>query len=200
MVFITDILISQDVFRKKFVCALDSCKGACCWEGDFGAPLEEYEVQWLRENINSLQPFLTVEGWELIQESGVCMYYPQMEKMGTPLRPDGSCAYLVFESSGKARCGIQMAFESRADGLQKPISCHLFPLRILEEPQINFVAINYEQWDICSAGCSRGESMGIPVFRFSKDALIRRFGLSFYSELERVYLEMTEDASPDDLI
>ena len=197
MVYVQDVLVSKDVFQKNFVCALNSCQGACCWEGDFGAPLEESEVQWLSENIDSLQPFLDLDGWELIRNSGVGVYYPQMERTGTPLRPDGSCAYMVFGSTGIAQCGIQMAFESRADGLQKPISCHLFPLRILEEPQLGFVAINYEQWDICSSGCTKGESLSVPVFRFIKDALIRRFGLSFYKEMERIYLELSEDISMD---
>jgi hypothetical protein len=198
MIIVEDVLVSDDVFQKEFVCALDSCKGACCWDGDFGAPLENVEVQWLQQNIDNLMPYLDPDGFELIQTAGVGIFYTDMDKIGTPLRPDGSCAYMIKDSQSKARCGIQMAYEEGEVGLQKPISCHLFPVRILEEPHHNFIALNYEQWEICGAGCRNGESLGVPVFRFVKDAIIRRFGKPFYDELERIYSELTEVYSQDD--
>lgn len=183
MYFIKDVLVSDGVLEARFACNTSSCKGACCWEGDFGAPLDPEEVQTLAAIYPSIKPFLSPEGCAVIEENGSSAYYPDMEKAGTPLIQGGACAYMVIDASGIAACGIEKAWQAGVTDFQKPISCHLYPVRVLSHPEQHFEAINYDRWDICKAACTRGADEGITLIAFVKDALIRRYGADFYEEL-----------------
>lgn len=183
MYFIKDVLVSDGVLEAQFACNIGACKGACCWEGDFGAPLDPAEVDTLAAIFNDVKPFLSLDGISAIESMGTSVYYPDMGKAGTPLIDGGPCAYLVFEPSGVAHCGIEKAWRAGMVDFQKPISCHLYPIRVLEHPAQSFEAINYDQWDICSAACSKGQKEGISLISFAKDALIRKYGADFYDEL-----------------
>ncbi|MBI5914832.1 MAG: DUF3109 family protein [Bacteroidetes bacterium] len=184
MVLVQDILVSDEVLREHFRCNLNACKGACCWEGDFGAPLESEEMETLEKIYGRIKPFLRQEGIEAIDNQGLYVYYANLKGYGTPLLEGGACAYLTFEKNGVAKCGIEKACEAGITTFKKPISCHLYPVRVSKNEAAGFEALNYDQWDICSAACTAGKKEKLPVFRFVKDALVRKYGEDFFAELE----------------
>lgn len=184
MIIIDEILIQDQVLEKKFVCQLDKCKGACCWEGDYGAPLTADEVDHIAEALEQIWPYISEEGRQVIKEKGAHHYYKSYNEQGTPLMDDGRCAYMNKDENGIAQCAIEQANSAGLSAFQKPISCHLYPLRIKSDPHTGFQMINYEHWDICNPACLSGTELDVPVFAFVKDALIRKFGLAFYEKLE----------------
>lgn len=186
MVVIGDILVSDEVVSEKFVCNLNACKGACCWEGDFGAPVTEEEKQILDDIYLSVKPFLSAEGQEVLEKIGKYTYYKQVDEWGTPLLNNAACAYLTYSELGIAQCGIEKAYLAGATHFKKPISCHLYPIRVKNEIA-GYEWLNYEQWNICSAACSLGKDLKVPVFQFVKEALIRKYGAAFYEDLDAYY-------------
>jgi hypothetical protein len=186
MVVIGDILVSDEVVSEKFVCHLNACKGACCWEGDFGAPVSEEEKQILDDIYPSIKPFLSVEGQEVLEKEGKYTYYRQVKEWGTPLLKNAACAYLTYNELGIAQCGIEKAYNAGATSFIKPISCHLYPIRVKSDIA-GYEWLNYEKWDICHAACTLGKELKIPVFQFVKEAIIRKYGILFYEELLAYY-------------
>lgn len=182
MLIVQDKIISEDVIEKAFICNLNACKGACCWEGDFGAPLEMEEIEKLNEIIDEVRPYLSQEGLDVIKKKGVFDFYKEENEFGTPLLENGACAFMTKDEKGHAQCGIEQAYNDGKVNFKKPISCHLYPIRVTELPEYD--ALNYDRWDICSAACTLGEKEQVPVYRFLKEALIRKYGDSFYEELE----------------
>ncbi|MEZ5040699.1 MAG: DUF3109 family protein [Saprospiraceae bacterium] len=184
MLVISDILVSNDIVEEQFVCNLNACKGACCWEGDWGAPLEAAELLLLGEIYDQIEPYLNPEGKAVLQEEGLFTYYEEAKEYGTPLLKNGACAYLVYDELGIAKCGIEQAYLDGATDFKKPISCHLYPIRVDENKETGFEALNYDKWDICSAACQLGKKEQVPVYKFVKEALIRKYGEDFYRELD----------------
>lgn len=184
MLLIGEVLVSDDIIQKQFVCNLNACKGACCWEGDFGAPLEEEECSTLEAIYDQLDSYLLPEGRAAIQEQGPHTINPETGGAATPLLPDGPCAYLTYDDDGIAKCGIEKAWQAGAVDFQKPISCHLYPVRVVRGGDDSFEGLNYDQWDICSAACSLGKTLQVPVYQFVKDALVRKYGEDFFEELD----------------
>ena len=172
---------------EKFHCQLTACKGACCYEGDFGAPLLDEEREILEQIQNNLEPFLSAESITILESQGSSKYYRGMQSWGTMLQKDGSCVYMYKNAEGIAGCSIEKAYQAGAVNFQKPVSCHLYPVRVKENKAQGFVACNYDRWDICQAACSFGKDQKMPLYRFVKDALIRRFGESFYEQLDAAY-------------
>jgi len=164
---------------------LDKCKGACCWEGDYGAPLEEEEIDILEQELESILPFLDEEGKKEIQQKGFFKYFKGLKKNGTALLPDGRCAFLTMDN-GIAKCGIEKAHESGATQFKKPISCHLYPIRVKKQPANGFEVLQYDRWDICSAACKLGDEKKVKIYQFLKDALIRKYGKEFYEQLDHM--------------
>ncbi len=187
MLIIDEVLISEAVFTERFVCNLGKCKGVCCIEGDYGAPLEDAERQTLERIYEDIKPFLRPEGRAVLAEQGLYVLYKDEQAYGTPLLEDGACAYLTFDEQGIALCGIELAWKAGHTDFRKPISCHLYPIRIKRNESRNFEAINYEEWDICSDACSLGKELKMPVFRFLKEALVRKYGQAFYEQMEEAY-------------
>lgn len=185
MLLIQDILVSDEIIEEQFVCNLNACKGACCWEGDFGAPLTTEELHTLETIYDDVKPFLTAEGRDSIKNKGLFTYYKEAKEYGTTLMENESCVFVSYDKLGIARCGIERAYKAGATGFKKPISCHLYPIRIAENRKSGFVGLNYDQWDICSTACELGKKEQMPVFRFVKEALIRKFDRDFYDELEK---------------
>ena len=181
---IQDILVSDSLIREAFACQLDKCKGACCKEGDYGAPLDEEEVQAIHQMIPTLRQYLEPEGLMAIDEHGPVQYFSEPGFHGATLREDGSCAYMVTDAVGIAHCGIEKAWADGAISWQKPVSCHLYPVRVKKIEHMNFEALNYDRWDICAAACQNGKELGIPIYQFVKDALIRKYGEAFWNELD----------------
>jgi len=184
MILIEDILISEDVIKKEFACNLSACKGACCIEGDFGAPLQDKEVLLISQFLEEVMPYLPRKSQEYIKSKG---YYTENEdKTGyeTELMPDGACVFMGRDELGITYCGIEKAQLAGDIEYKKPISCHLYPLRATKNELTGFEALNYDIWDICSAACTQGEKQEIKIYEFVKTALIRAYGESFYEELE----------------
>ncbi|MDQ3142237.1 MAG: DUF3109 family protein [Bacteroidota bacterium] len=192
MIAIQDKLVSEDIIEEYFICALDQCKGACCWEGDLGAPLQDEELKILDEIYPVIKDLLSVESQDLIENGKGYLYFDELKGFGTRLHRNGPCVYLTYEESGMARCGIEKAWELGRIDFQKPISCHLYPIRVIENKAQGFTAVNYDRWDICSSGCQLGERHKLPLHQFVKKALIRKFGESFYEELEAAALHIQE--------
>ncbi len=190
MFLIREILVSHEILQHRFVCNLSACLGACCWEGDWGAPVEDYEQTILTNVRESLRPYLTRDGNELIDEQGSYVYYKEPKKMGTPLLANGHCAYLNLDSGGCASCGIETAHRDGAIDFKKPISCHLYPIRHQVESEKSFQALNYDEWDICQPACTLGKTLDLPLYEFAKEAIIRKFGVAFYEDLEAAAAEL----------
>ncbi len=177
-------LIHAELLEKKFVCDLKTCKGACCVEGDSGAPLDPDEVQWLEAHYLDLLPYLDAEGRSIVQQSRAQVHAVHGEV--TPLKSDQACIYSTRNELGILQCGIEQAYLSGRTDFIKPISCHLYPIRVSKDPAVSWEALNYDRWDICNPACNLGEKLKIPVYQFLKTALIRKYGESFYKELEEL--------------
>lgn len=183
MLIIEDrVIVSDDVIREQFVCQLEACRGACCWEGDYGAPLEESELETLQAIFPLVRPYLRPDGIAAIEAQGTAVYVERAGIHATTLVENQACAYMTIDQQGVAHCGIEQAYNEGVVDFKKPISCHLYPIRV---EQLRFhEALNYDRWDICSAACTNGEALAVPIYRFVKEALIRKYGEDFYAQLE----------------
>ena len=180
MLQVEDKLVSSDLASEMFACDLSRCKGACCVEGDLGAPLEEEELAILAEIYPKVKPYLREQGIAAIEEQGTHVR-DFTDGDSTPLVRGRECAYAIFDEKGVALCGIEAAYEAGEIEFRKPISCHLYPIRITQTR--HFEALNYDRWHICSPACSRGKAEGIKVYEFLREALIRKYGEEFYENL-----------------
>ena len=190
MIQIDDKLISEDLFSEEFVCNLAKCKGICCVEGDAGAPLDEDETKILDKIYPKIKSYLRPEGIQAIEEQGT--YTLDFEgDLVTPLVNNAECAYVIFDEKGYTKCAIEKAYEDGVINWQKPISCHLYPIRITEYS--NFSAINYHEWDICSDACTLGKELGVKVYQFLKKPLIRKYGEDFYQTLSEAAEEWEKE-------
>lgn len=194
MLIIEDVLISDDVVQEAFICNLTACKGACCWEGDFGAPLEAAELDTLKHIYKDVKPFLTEAGIRAIQKQGTYTYFEDAEDFGTPLIDGGACAYMTRDELGVAQCGIEQAYKAGKTDFRKPISCHLYPIRVTPAGENQMEVMNYDRWDICSAACSLGAKHQVPVYEFVREALIRKYGEAFYEALESTAKHLKDTA------
>ncbi|AMJ65394.1 DUF3109 family protein [Hymenobacter sp. PAMC 26628] len=182
MIIIQQTVISDDLADNFFVCNLEACKGACCVEGDLGAPLEEAELKILETEYENIKPFLTEAGRQAIAEQG--LYIKDWEDdYSTTTIGDRECAYALYDGKGILKCGIEEAYLAGATTFKKPISCHLYPIRITKYEE--FEALNYDRWNICSPACAYGANLGVRVYQFLKDPLIRKYGEDWYNELDR---------------
>ena len=180
MIQIDDKIVSIDVFEKQFVCDLSACKGACCVEGDAGAPLTDKELSILSDIYNEVKPYMRQEGIEEIEKQGFYVVDGDGDNT-TPLVENKECAFVVFDEKNIAKCSIEQAYHAGKVGFKKPISCHLFPIRI--QHYRDFDAINYEAIKICTPACDCGKQLQVPVFKFLKEPLIRLYGENWYEQL-----------------
>jgi hypothetical protein len=193
MIPIGKTLVSDEVISNRFVCDLKKCKGACCIEGESGAPLEKEELKLIEESYPAVKPFLTADGIKAIEEKGLYLIDDDGDFVTPLIGEGGACAFTVFEN-GIAACGIEKAYNEGKIPFRKPVSCHLYPVRITAYK--NYDALNYHEWEICSPACKLGKKLSVPVFRFVKDALIRKYGQAWYDELEQmVALKKAEKAA-----
>ncbi|MDB5284055.1 MAG: hypothetical protein JWO06_3130 [Bacteroidota bacterium] len=184
MIVIDDKTISDDVIEQQFVCDLSACKGACCVEGDFGAPLDKSELKVLDDIYEKVKPYLTEEGIRTIEKQGKYVYVKESKEWCTPLMEKSrGCAWLNTDANGVVICGIEKAYRDGVVDFKKPISCHLYPIRITKYK--NYDAVNYERWNICKAACKNGKALKVPVYKFLKEALIRKYGEEFYNVLDQ---------------
>lgn len=180
MLKVGEVLVSDDIKEKEFVCNLEKCKGACCVEGELGAPLEEDELPIMKDIQEEIKPYLTRDGLKAIKRQGAYVLDEDGD-YSTPTIGGRECAYAIYDEQGILKCGIEQAYLDGKTKFRKPISCHLYPIRITKKK--NFEAINYHKWSICSAACALGKSLGVPIYKFLKDPLIRKYGKAWYREL-----------------
>jgi len=181
MIEIGRTLLSDDIFEKHFVCDLLKCKGACCVEGDSGAPLTDEEAVLIEEEYPNFESYLpekhkkeiTKQGFSLIDSDG---------DLVTPLVGSRQCAYTYYNEKGILSCAIEKAYFDGKSKFRKPVSCHLFPIRITEYKR--FDAVNYQELDICRTGRECGASMQVPLYSFLKEPLIRKYGKEWYEQVE----------------
>jgi hypothetical protein len=180
MIIIGNTSVSDDLYLVSFCCHLERCKGACCVAGDAGAPLEEEEISILEDELEKIKPFMTERGIDTLNKTGV-FDYDLHGKFVTPLINDGECAFANFHD-GIAYCAIEKAYFEGKTRFRKPVSCHLYPVRVTRYE--TFDAVNYEKWNICKPALKLGNKEGIPLYKFLKDALVRKYGSKWYNELE----------------
>jgi Protein of unknown function (DUF3109) len=180
MIKVGDVLVSDEIRDKAFVCDLEKCKGACCVEGDYGAPLEEEELSILKRIYHKIKPYLTAQGIQAIESEGTHVIDPDGD-YSTPVIDGRECAYSHYDERGILKCGIEEAYNNGKISFRKPISCHLYPIRITKKK--DFEAVNYHQWSICSAACTLGKKLRVPLYKFLKDPLIRKYGEEWYGAL-----------------
>ena len=189
MIQIDDKLISDRILENRFVCDLTACKGACCIEGDAGAPLEKEETKILDKIYTKVKPYLRPEGRAAIEAQGKWIKADDGE-LETPLVNGAECAYVIFDEKGITKCGIEKAYEDGKIDWKKPISCHLYPIRV-NKTKAGYI-LNYDEWNICKAACTFGKKRDVKVYQFLKEPIARKFGEDFYEALEqadKLYLE-----------
>ena len=184
MLIIQDTLISEEIVEEMFACDLNACKGACCVEGDYGAPLEEEEMKMLEKYKDIIIENLPENSKEYLQNNAGFELYKAYNIWATSCHEDGACVYMTRNELGIAMCGVEKTWREGKIPFQKPISCHLYPIRVSSNDIIGFEAWNYDRWDICSAACDRGKKESIPLYQFVKDAIIRKKGADFFDELD----------------
>ncbi|MDP5157110.1 MAG: DUF3109 family protein [Flaviramulus sp.] len=181
-------IVSEEIIEKDFLCNLSACKGACCIDGDAGAPLEPDETKILEAIYPKVKPFLRKVGIEAIEAQGTFITNEDGD-FETPLINNADCAYVIFDKNNVALCAIEEAYNQGEISWKKPVSCHLYPIRVQEYTE--FSAINYHKWQICDDACELGKELGVPVYKFVKEALIRKFGEDWYLELEKIAEKMS---------
>ena len=184
MIAIDNILISDEIVHEQFVCDLNKCKGGCCVDGDAGAPLNKDELEKINEVYNAVLPYLDEENKEELERQGKYVYDKEFGWV-TPTIKSKVCVYGITDKKGIVKCSIEQAYNDGKVQWKKPISCHLFPVRIKQSRNKQTDYVNYEpREDLCSAACTLGKKLKVPVYVFLKDALIRKYGEAFYETLE----------------
>ncbi|MFR9622804.1 MAG: DUF3109 family protein [Rikenellaceae bacterium] len=181
MIEIDDKIVSVDILKDHFLCDITKCKGICCVEGNAGAPLDIEEIDVLEEQYELYKPYMTPEGIESVERQGF-MVIDEDGDYTTPLVNDAECAY-TYVDGDITLCAIEKAWLEGKCTFRKPISCHLYPIRL-----INFsnggVGLNYHRWSVCKSACENGKKQGVPIYKSLREPIIRRFGEEFYESLE----------------
>ena len=193
MISIDNILISDEVIEEQFVCDLDKCKGGCCEDGDAGAPLTIEELEQVRAAFDKVLPYLTAEGKAEIERTGMYRYDQEFGWV-TPTINGGICAYGFRDEKGIIKCGFENAYNDGLTAWKKPISCHLYPIKTKTSKKKDYEMVNYEPREsMCNPACILGKKLKVPVYKFLKDALIRKYGEAFYNALDQVAIEHFEE-------
>jgi hypothetical protein len=183
MIAIDKTLISEDVFEKKFVCDLNACKGACCVAGDSGAPLDKDELRLLDSVVEKVKPYMAPKGIKAIKKHGAYVIDSDGDYTTTLVSDGAECAFVYFDETNTAKCAIEKAYYDGAISWKKPISCHLYPIRISKFK--GYDAVNYNTWDVCKPACECGKKLDVPVYKFLKEPLIRKYGKDWFRKLEK---------------
>ena len=180
MIILDNAVLSDDIKENFFVCNLEKCKGACCVEGDLGAPLEKDELKEIDDNLEAIKPYLSKEGLKTIEQEGPYILDEEGDYSTTTI-DNKECAFAIYDQQGILKCGIEQAYNDSKITWKKPISCHLYPIRITKYD--HYDALNYDRWDICSPACDLGDQLKVPIYKFLKEPLIRKYGEKWYQEL-----------------
>ena len=181
MIEIDGKIISTDILTTKFCCDIKKCKGICCVEGNAGAPLEIEEVDILESEYNNYSEYMTQEGRDVIDKEGF-MIVDLDGDYTTPLINDSECAF-SFKEGDITLCAIEKAYKEGKTTFYKPISCHLYPIRLANFSN-GSIGLNYHRWGVCSSALENGAKIGTPMYRVLEAPITRRFGADFYKALE----------------
>jgi hypothetical protein len=182
MIVINDTYISDDIADKHFVCDLSKCKGACCVEGDLGAPLEESELKIIEDIYPIVQEYMSGEGKFTVEQNGMYLLDEDGDYSTTTIN-GAECVFAIYDNDKVLKCAIEQAYLDGKTTYKKPISCHLYPIRI-KKFDSKYVTVNYDRWSICAPACELGKNLKVPVYKFLKEPLIREFGEDWYKQLE----------------
>jgi hypothetical protein len=182
MIIINNTIITEELITEHFICDLPRCKGDCCVSGDAGAPLEDEEVGMIEDNLDSIKAYMSEEGIAVIENEGL-LDYDESGRLVTPLINGRECAFTGFHENGVSFCAIEKAWLAGESDFRKPVSCHLYPVRL--EEKNGFIHLHYHQWSICVPAKRKGHKAGLPLYKFLKDALVRKFGSDWYNQLEK---------------
>lgn len=191
MIQIEDKILSLDLFEKHFICDLDKCLGSCCVHGDSGAPVTKEEIDLINGQIDKIIPYLSAEGVDVIKKEGISVIDRDGDLVTTLIGDKEDCVFTYYNEKGICLCGIEKAYRENKINFNKPISCHLYPIRVKKFG--DNIALNYDKWDICSSALIKGKKEGVPVFRFLKEPIIRCFGSDFYDQMEEAYLFLRDE-------
>lgn len=187
MIEIDQVLISDQVVEEAFVCDLEKCKGGCCVDGDAGAPITREESNIIEDLIPQLRPYLTPRAIQEIEENGAYTYDDEFDIV-TPTIDGGICVYGYYDENNIVKCAIEKLYLEGKTDFKKPISCHLFPIRI--DKAKDYDLVNYEpRPKLCAPACKLGKKLKVPVYRFLKEAIIRKYGEDFYNVLDDIAKE-----------
>lgn len=181
MLQIQDTLVSLDVAERFFCCDLDACHGACCIEGDAGAPITDDEKLKIQDVLPEVWDELLPRAREEVEKNGVA-YIDEEGDLVTTILDGKNCAFTCYAPGGVCLCALERAYRKGRTKWKKPASCSLYPLRITEYP--TFTAVNYHRWKICRPAERLGREKGIRVYQFLREPLIERFGQEWYDELK----------------
>lgn len=191
MQIIDKTVIASDVVGESFVCDLNKCKGACCVEGDLGAPLEMHELAEVEEVLEVVKPYLAPEAVKVLEKDGGYLLDEEGDYSTTTIN-NKECAFAFYDESNILKCGIEQAWKDGKTDFRKPISCHLYPIRIKNLGE--YEAINYDRWQICAPACDLGEKLKVPVYKFLKEPLIRKYGAEWFEKLEQQIAESSDES------
>lgn len=180
MIQIRDTILSDDIFEEHFICNLTKCKGACCVEGDSGAPLERKEFEQIQSILPEIWDNLSPAAKALIEEQGIA-YTDYDGELVTSIINGRECVFTYFDADGTCKCSIERAWREGRIRVQKPVSCHLYPIRLQKLGE--YTALNYNRWSICKPAVKLGRSEGVKIYEFLREPLIRRFGEEWYNEV-----------------
>lgn len=180
MLEIQDKLVALDVVERFFCCDLDKCKGECCIEGDAGAPVTEEERKQIEKVLPEIWNDLLPAARKAIEEDGAT-YVDEEGDLVTQIIEGRNCVFSCYAPDGKCLCAFERAYRDGRIDFYKPVSCHLYPIRVKEYD--GFSAVNYHRWKICKCAEVLGRAKGVRVYEFLKEPLIRRFGKEWYDEL-----------------
>ena len=187
MVQIGNVIVSFDVLKQKFYCDLEECKGQCCVEGDSGAPITQEEKAKLDEVLPTVWNELSAKAKEVINRQGTSFVDCEGDLV-TSIVNGKDCVFTCYDDKGCCYCAIEKAFREGKTDFYKPISCHLYPIRISKIG--SYDAANYNRWDVCKAAILKGQKEGISIYQFLKEPLIRKYGAEWYGELEQTVAEL----------
>ena len=182
MIAIDNTIISEYLLEKKFVCDLQACKGACCVAGDSGAPLDQEELEILDRVYPEVKPYMNKKGIKAVEKHGTYVVDSDGDYTTTLVSEGAECAFVIFDENNIAKCAIEQAYIDGKIKWKKPISCHLYPVRITKYK--DYDAVNYHQWEVCKPACECGKKLNVPVYKFLREPLIRKYGENWYKQLE----------------
>lgn len=191
MIIVGEAIISEEIFDQHFVCDLSACKGACCVEGESGAPLDADEISKLEEVYEDVKPYMTKAGINAIEKEGLYQMDHDGDLVTTLVYEHAECAFVYYDETQTAKCALEKAYLEGKTTWKKPISCHLYPIRLTNLQE--YIGVNYHRWPICAPACECGSKLQVPVYKFLKEPLIRKFGEEWYQMLEEVYALWKEE-------